>query len=377
MSNKSIPEAFHPGEYIKLALEGKGWIQLDLAAVMDKPANVISDIIGGRRPITPEIATELGIIFGNGAQVWLNLQTAYELAKSRPAGGRLERRKQLFEIAPIREMQKRGWIETSSSVEVLEAQCCQFFGIKNISDEISIAHAARKSDDYKSVSSPQLAWLHRAKQLAEQMVTVPKYKDVNLEKVLSELSEYLLEPESVSAIPELLRCYGIRFLVVEALPRTKIDGACFWLNNNSPVVVLSMRYDRIDYFWHTLLHELMHIHRRDGQDILLIETAMAGDDAQPDEEKLAAEVGADLLARKFLVNQDRLQDFVLRHKPMFSRVKIRRFARLIGVHPGIVVGQLQYAKEIPYRNFRAMLVKVRDILTSTAITDGWGNVITN
>ena len=74
MKHRVVPEAFHPGEYIKLALDGKGWIQLDLAAVMDKPANVISDIVVGRRPITPEIATALGEVFGNGAQVWLNLQ---------------------------------------------------------------------------------------------------------------------------------------------------------------------------------------------------------------------------------------------------------------------------------------------------------------
>ena len=36
------------------------------------------------------------------------------------------------------------------------------------------------------------------------------------------------------------------------------------IDGKSPVVVLSMRYDRIDYFWHTLLHELWHLQKRHG-----------------------------------------------------------------------------------------------------------------
>ena len=97
---------------------GHGWIQLDLAAVMDKPPSVVNDIINGRRPITPEIAKTLGEIFDNGAQVWLNLQTAYQLAMSSDTDNLLARRRKLYERAPIREMQKRHWIEESNNVKV-------------------------------------------------------------------------------------------------------------------------------------------------------------------------------------------------------------------------------------------------------------------
>ncbi len=46
-----------------------------------------------------------------------------------------------------------------------------------------------------------------------------------------------------------------------------------------------------------------------------------------------------------------------------------------GVHPGIVVGQLQHASrgELKYSQHRDMLAKVRDIVTTTALTDGWGH----
>ena len=45
------------------------------------------------------------------------------------------------------------------------------------------------------------------------------------------------------------------------------------------------------------------------------------------------------------------------------------------MHPGVIVGQLQYLGEIGYSSNREMLVKIRDIITSTALTDGWGQSI--
>jgi HTH-type transcriptional regulator/antitoxin HigA len=49
------------------------------------------------------------------------------------------------------------------------------------------------------------------------------------------------------------------------------------------------------------------------------------------------------------------------------------FAAQIGVHPGIVVGQLQHLDEIPYSHNREMLVRIRDRVTNSAVTDGWGH----
>lgn len=45
------------------------------------------------------------------------------------------------------------------------------------------------------------------------------------------------------------------------------------------------------------------------------------------------------------------------------------------VHPGIVVGQLQRRDEISYAYNREMLVKVRQVITNSALTDGWGTKI--
>ena len=64
---------------------------------------------------------------------------------------------------------------------------------------------------------------------------------------------------------EFLNQHGIILVVVPAVPGSHIDGAAF-LDSGVPIVALTLRFDRIDYFWFTLLHELGHIflHLDDG-----------------------------------------------------------------------------------------------------------------
>ena len=45
------------------------------------------------------------------------------------------------------------------------------------------------------------------------------------------------------------------------MPRTHLDGAALQLADGTPVIGLTLRYDRLDNFWFCLLHELAHIGR--------------------------------------------------------------------------------------------------------------------
>ncbi|MCJ7578114.1 MAG: HigA family addiction module antitoxin [candidate division Zixibacteria bacterium] len=373
MEKRLLPEAFHPGEYIREEAEERGWSPSDLADILGYERNVISDVLTGRRSVSPEMAKALGDAFGTGAQVWLNLQAAYRLATSAEKDDAVARRAKLYEKAPIREMQRRGWIEESSNVEILEAQVCQFFDIKKLVDKIPFEHAARKSTDYTEISPPQLAWLIRARNLARAFPQNIRYSDRLFDSIMTALYPLCSEPEEIRRIPKVLSEHGIRFLIIEHLPKTKIDGACFWLDEHSPVIVLSLRYDRIDWFWHLLAHELKHVRDRDGEKKPVLETLLVGEDAQPHSEK--EEKQADEFAVAFLVDQMKLNDFIIRKDPIYSKKHVENFSKLIGVHPGIVVGQLQYRGKIPYSNLRSLLVKVRDIITETALTDGWGTTI--
>ena len=59
-------------------------------------------------------------------------------------------------------------------------------------------------------------------------------------------------------VASLLQRYGIRFVVVEPLPKAKIDGAAFWLDQNTPAIAFSLRYDYIGSFWFAVIRELFH-----------------------------------------------------------------------------------------------------------------------
>ena len=375
MVEKQIAEAFLPGEFIREELEARDWGQIDLAEIVGRPPNIISDIISGKRSISPEIAQELSSAFGTSAELWLNLQSAYELATAQRANDTVARRAKLYSLVPMREILKRGWIEESSNVEVLESRVCQFLEISTLTSQASFAHAARKSDDYGKITTAQLAWLMRAKKLAQALKVEAEYLEDRFDLMMTELRNLLSEPESIRNIPRILSKFGLRFIVIEHLPRTRIDGACFGLDKHSPVVVLSLRYDRIDWFWHTLCHELKHVRGRDWERAPLVETKISGEDAQPTDEKPEEERKADKFAAEFLVDQHKLDDFVARNHPFYSQKSITGFSRLNSVHPGIVIGQLQFKGMIRYSNLRGLLVRVRDMITSTTLTDGWGKTI--
>ena len=117
---------------------------------------------------------------------------------------------------------------------------------------------------------------------------VARYTPANLPGVVQKLKALLLSPEEIRKIPKILGEAGIRFLVVEALPASKIDGVCFWLNEDAPVVGLSLRFDRIDNFWFVLRHEIEHVARRHGLASEMLDIDVENDSAVvADEERFA------------------------------------------------------------------------------------------
>ncbi len=375
MSNTdSIPaEIFPPGEFIRDELVARGWEQRDLADIMGRPERTVSELVSGKRAITPETAQQLGEAFGTSAQFWLNMEAAYRLWRLPKPSEAVSRRARLYSFAPIKEMTRRGWITESESVEVLEEQVKRFFRVTTLDEPPSVcAAAARKSTDYSEFTPAQRAWLCRARQLAETL-KVAKFDAARFRSQLPRLKDLLLNAEDVRQVPKLLAEFGVRCVVVEHLPETKIDGACFWLDANSPAVALSLRFDRIDWFWFTLMHELGHVAAGDGRDNgIPPDIDLVGIERDPAIEKPAFEREADAFASSFLLPEEALASFIARVRPLFSKQRVEGFAAVQRVHPGLVVGQLQFRKQIPYANLRNYLVKVRAYLLETVLSDGWG-----
>ena len=174
--------------------------------------------------------------------------------------------------------------------------------------------------------------------------------------------------EDVRRVPRVLADAGIRLVLLEHLPKTKIDGVMIWLDETSPVIALSLRMDRVDNFWFTLLHELSHVRHHDEGNEVDSDITAVDRDGLAETERRANRDAADAL-----VPAEKIESFIARKKPYFYRKDVLGFAGRMGVHPGIVVGQLQHRGAIKYTQLRKELAKVREFLIGEAVTDGWGN----
>ena len=367
MSERISAEVFPPGEFLADELQERGWTQSEFAAIVRRPVKVVNEIIAGKKSITPETALEFAAALGTSPQYWLNLESAYQLWKSAPlaAADLIAREAKLRERFPVREIIKRGWIEASENFEIVESQVFKLYGIDSVDDEPQIAYAARRNANV-DYSSLQEAWLFRVKQIA-QSLPAPKYSEKKLRETVSTMETLLMDPEEVRHVPGMLIECGVRLVIVEPIPASKIDGVCFWINKgNAPVIGLTLKGDFIDRFWFNLRHEIEHVLRGDGKTKVMIDDF--DDDRYRDD---PAEVAANLKAAEFCVPQRELDDFILRHDPMYATKNFIGFSRLVKRHPGIVAGQLQnkIGRHDLFKKFQA---RVRETITLTALTDGYG-----
>ena len=370
---RNVAEAFPPGEFIREELEARGWTQEDLAEIMGRQSSIISGLVNAKRAVSPEIASDLAATFGTTAQFWMNLETAYQLFIESRADETVKRKARLYAKAPVKEMIKRGWIESSKSLDVLEDSILKFLEISSLDEEPKLSYAAKKSTSTANPS--QIAWACRAKKIAKG-IQAARFSRKSFAEALARLKELRANPEDVRHVPRVLAEGGVRFLLIESLPKGKIDGACFWLDEYSPVIAISLRYDRLDHFWYIAMHECGHVDKRDalgGQPVL--DVNLVGDQAIPFEDKSEMDKQADRFAESFLVEQQQMDNFIARVRPLYSKQKIKNFSARIGVNPAIVLGQLQHRQEISWSHSREMLVKVRDILIPSALTDGWGQTL--
>lgn len=366
-----------PGQLIEALLEERGWTKRTLAIVLGKSDSTINKIISGKQAVDAETALLLEEVFSVPAERFLELQREHDLAvariSARPDPKRATRA-HLFGGLPVADMIKRGWLETPDSRDVpaVESALANFFGVSTPEEIKIMPHAAKKTDETGDPSLAQLAWLYRVRSMAAEMI-VPRFTPEALEGAIRELKSLLISAENVRKVPRILTEAGIRYVVVETLPGAKIDGVCFWLNDHSPVIGMTLRHDRNDNFWFVLRHELEHVRLGHGKTEAILDAELDGERAGTgpnvsEEERLANGAASD-----FCVPANQMKAFIDRKAPLFSERDMVGFARSIGVHPGLVAGQLQHRTQ-RYERVRQHLAKIRSYVLPTAYVDGWGTV---
>jgi HTH-type transcriptional regulator/antitoxin HigA len=372
-SRVDIAQFRTPGQLIDALLTERGWTKRVLSIVLGLDEAVVTRLVADKRRIDAQMALHLGEVFDVKPEEFINRQTALDMVVARykvtPDPARATRAA-LFGDLPVSDMIKRGWLQaTMADPKTVETALVKFFGVDSVADIEILPHAAKKTNTFAPATPAQMAWIYRVKQIAADML-VARYSPASARAAVEALKALRAEADEVRHVPRVLTEHGIRFVLVEALPSTKIDGVCFWLNDFAPVVAMSMRHDRIDNFWFVLRHELEHVIQRHGRGAVMLDSDLDG----PQGDVIAEEESvANAAAASFCVPADRLEQFIARKAPFFADKDVLGFARTLKVHPGLVAGQVRrYTGR--YNLLHQHLVKVRSVVAPNAMKDGWGDV---
>jgi antitoxin HigA-1 len=73
-------EPGHPGDLLaEIVIPATGKTKAEIARLLGISRQTLYDILGRRQSVTPAVAVRLGKLFGNGAEIWLRMQQAYDL----------------------------------------------------------------------------------------------------------------------------------------------------------------------------------------------------------------------------------------------------------------------------------------------------------
>jgi HTH-type transcriptional regulator / antitoxin HigA len=168
-------------------------------------------------------------------------------------------------------------------------------------------------------------------------------------RFLRELAKLSALPDGPKKAKELLTGHGIIFLVNPTFPGTFLDGAAMLLHEKIPIIALTLRHDRVDNFWFTLLHELAHLARHYNA-LLRDQFAFFDDlDLASEDER---EIEADDLARESLIPSSLLTS--INWHAYSANEDMQSLAANAGVHVAIAAGRWQ-REHADYRKFSRLI----------------------
>jgi HTH-type transcriptional regulator/antitoxin HigA len=134
---------------------------------------------------------------------------------------------------------------------------------------------------------------------------------------------------------DFLFAHGIPLIIEPHMPRTYLDGAAILLIKDRPIIGMTLRHDRLDNFWFTLLHELAHVALHfdsdEGQFI---------DDLDVEAKNDPKEREADELAGETLIPSTAWKKSPASH--LRSPEAALHLAKHLEIHPAIVAGRMRH-----------------------------------
>ncbi len=319
-----------PGETISDILTMQGLSRRDFAHAMSFTASDVETLLQGRRRITNEIAHRLKKTLGVSIQFWLRRDRQYLLDLSR-----LEATEWL-KILPVTDMLRFGWIK--GSVPDRLASCLQFFEVSNPREwhtkyaGMISQFSFRTSPSFSSYQGSLVTWLRQAER-ATASVQCARWNPERFEAMLSKARSLSIKKHPHSFIPILTNLCaecGVALATVRAPSGCRASGATRFLSKTRALLLLSFRYLSNDHLWFSFFHEAGHLLLHDKRGVFV--EGVDGSLSRRERE-------ANTFATNILIPPEHQSNF---RNLKTTRNEIIKFARLINIHPGVVVGQLQF-----------------------------------
>jgi Predicted transcription regulator containing HTH domain len=317
----------NPVEAIKFRMEQQKLTPRDLIPYIGSRSKV-SEVLSGKRSLTLSMIRALHSGLGIPASVLIQEQDQDEEVDID------------WDRFPIKQMIAWGWITAPehpgplrseeilrpffAAADSLQPGVVLFRTSKHI-------RSARSMDDYALK-----AWSAQVLIRSSANLPVVQYKPGILTlDFLRGLARLSVSDKGPLLAKNHLREHGIQLVVERHLPRTYIDGAVFMVCRLSPIIGLTLRYDRIDNFWFTLMHELAHLALH-----LDNKTSVFYDDLDMEAEDDPRECEADQLAREALIPYEAWNKSPASH--LRSPEAAEHLAKQLQIHPAIIAGRMRH-----------------------------------
>lgn len=352
-----------PGDTIADTINERGWTQVQLAERLGISKKHLNRLIRGKVGLTDEMAFRLATVLGSTEQFWLRREAQYrqQIARLR-AENRYRIWQDWLEEFPLVELKRAGILPNRRTTNATKTEFVEkllrFFSIATPeqwkTSYVQMNVRFRRAQICESSIGALTAWLRQGEIELENLQQAEGYgQKYSLRKFKAAIHEIrkltVCEPEEFQQRMQTYCMHaGVYLIFVPSIPKAKISGAARWINNQYPLIQLSLFGKSNDKFWFSFFHEAAHIllHAEKKEKIFLDDKFEA--DSQNMFEAEANEFAESLLIPRR--NQAKLH-------ALKSEIDVKNFASEIGIHPGIVVGRLQKEGLISYSQLNKLKVR--------------------
>ncbi len=323
----SVPD---PIAAIKFRMEQQGLKSKDLIPYIGSKSKV-SEVLSGKRALSLNMIRKLNEGLGIPAEVLIK-----ETVKTLPDASIMKHGINF----PFTEMFRRGWFKDfyngklNDAKELKEELIIKFIGPFKINDFALCYNRKSDNTNLENIDDILMAWRIRVMNIAASEKLTKWNKENLTENFFSELAKLSYLQEGPKLAKEFLNKAGIHFVIEEHLERTHLDGSSMLMPDGSPLIALTLRYDRLDSFWFTLFHELSHVKKH------LSENKTAYFDDMTNDMNKQIEKEADSYAKEMLIPAQVWQSSGLRITSTASDIK--DFSLKFRISPSIPAGRLRY-----------------------------------